>query len=383
MVETGELRPRNTETVKRLLGTELKDNLDAIRQLGAQLTEDSEGYRQERQELSFEQRPKQMEDMKDYIQGQLSNLAYYITEATQKIEEGLRLTGEDCAALGRQLRETELQAEMKVELKNRLGLAELTRPRLPPQQSSIKIVDDPTSRWKTPPAKYRRQELDLTVLDHLGLTGLSAGREVGEGGRRLSRSYSIDSTYSGLARQMSVQSGTMAAGSTASYTGTMKGPKNIKRKKLSAPIKEEPPAAEDKEGAPEDKESMPEDKESKPEPPAAPGALAPPPPPNPFGTPSVSPVPTRRTQDKSNTTVRMSLLPSFESGMNFPIDGELDGEIIAFLKQSESIVEEEPENSTDVPVEEELPPNPFLDEHSDDDEIDLSDLPAPPRFSMT
>ena len=42
----------------------------------------------------------------------------------------------------------------------------------------------------------------------------------------------------------------------------------------------------------------------------------------------------------------MSLLPSFESGMNFPIDGELDGEIIAFLKQSESIVEEEPENST-------------------------------------
>ena len=26
-----------------------------------------------------------MEDMKDYIQGQLSNLAYYITEATQKV----------------------------------------------------------------------------------------------------------------------------------------------------------------------------------------------------------------------------------------------------------------------------------------------------------
>ena len=59
----------------------------------------------------------------------------------------MRLTGEDCAALGRQLRETELQAEMKVELKNRLALAELTRPRLPPQQSSIKIVEDPTSRY--------------------------------------------------------------------------------------------------------------------------------------------------------------------------------------------------------------------------------------------
>ena len=60
--------------------------MDAIRQLGAQLTEDSEGYRQERQQLSFEQRPKQMEDMKDYIQGQLSNLTYYITEATQKVK---------------------------------------------------------------------------------------------------------------------------------------------------------------------------------------------------------------------------------------------------------------------------------------------------------
>lgn len=37
----------------------------------------------------------------------------------------------------------------------------------------------------------------------------------------------------------------------------------------------------------------------------------------------------------------------------------------------------------DVPVEEEMPPNPFLEEQSDEDEIDLSDLPAPPRFSMT
>ena len=103
---------------------------------------------------------------------------------------------------------------------------------------------------------------------------------------------------------MSVQSGTMAAGSTATYTGTMKGPKNIKRKKLSAPIKEEPPAAENKESAPEDKESAPEDKESTPEPPVAPGALAPPPPSNPFGTPSVSPVPTRRTQ--VNATLKLT-----------------------------------------------------------------------------
>ena len=156
---------------------------------------------------------------------------------------------EDIERLGRHVKEISLQTEMKKEMKDRLTMGELSTPKKQPSWSTIRVVDDPHSHWKTPPPKFRRQELDFTILDHVGIVGLKSGSNLApeDQQKRTSRALSIDSrqyrnTMSRSASRPAEEGRNM---------GTLKRaamPMLSKPKVKVVEIKEENPFAEEEEG---------------------------------------------------------------------------------------------------------------------------------------
>merc|ERR1711892_227001 len=72
-------------------------------------------------------------------------------------------------------------------------MGELSTPKRKPSRSTIKVVDDPHSHWKIPPPRYRRQELDYKILDHVGITGIDCNKDTDDQRQRTSRALSIGS----------------------------------------------------------------------------------------------------------------------------------------------------------------------------------------------
>ena len=81
---------------------------------------------------------------------------------------------EDITNMSRRVREMSVELDIKNEKRNRATISELHVPRTM-EWSSIKIVDDPSSKWKNPRSKYRRQALDYSLLDHVGVLGPKSG----------------------------------------------------------------------------------------------------------------------------------------------------------------------------------------------------------------
>ena len=90
---------------------------------------------------------------------------------------------EDVKNIERQVREIRTDLDIKNEKRNRATISELHVPRTR-DWSTIKIVEDPGSKWKLPRSKYRRQALDFSLLDHLGVLGAKPDNDQNGNARR-------------------------------------------------------------------------------------------------------------------------------------------------------------------------------------------------------
>ena len=102
--------------------------------------------------------------MKEYIEQALANIAYSVTHATQKIDDGLKMQTEDIENLSGRVAELTAELNIKKEMRNRVSIGEVSVVKRKPWRSTIKIVDDPQSPWKMPRQKFRRQAIDYTIL---------------------------------------------------------------------------------------------------------------------------------------------------------------------------------------------------------------------------
>lgn len=185
----------NCDLVSVIYNTELKEHLKDMKQLKLHLSDVTSIFRQGSRDLNQEEKREKVQEMKEYLEQALASLAFSTTHATQKIDDGLKMQIEDVDHLGRQVKEIALQTEMKKEMKNRLTMGDLSTPKKVPSRSTIKVVDDPHSHWKIPPPRFRRQELDYKILDHVGITGImtDSNKSTDDQRQRTSRALSIGS----------------------------------------------------------------------------------------------------------------------------------------------------------------------------------------------
>lgn len=158
----------NTQNVSGIYNKDLVEHIDDLKELSSLLAEDAAEYRGKASDVKIEN----MKTMQEYVTTALQNLAYSLTLATQKIDDGLRLQMDDIDLLLKQAKEISVELDIKKEMRNRVTLGELTIIKRKPWRNIIKIVDHPLSDWKKPQLKYRRQALDFTLLDHVGVIGL-------------------------------------------------------------------------------------------------------------------------------------------------------------------------------------------------------------------
>ena len=93
-----------------------------------------------------------------------SRLVFLYCQLTFKINDGLNKQTEDIESISRQVKEIDLELDIKKEMRNRVTIGELTTTKTKPWRSFIKVVDDHTSNWKKPKPKFNRKALDFTML---------------------------------------------------------------------------------------------------------------------------------------------------------------------------------------------------------------------------
>ena len=147
----------NTENIGVIYNEQLTEHIEELKELSTTLAGDAGVYRQNAGDL-------QISSLKEYLGTALQNIAYSLTLATQKIDDGLRLQCDDIENLNKEVKEISVTLDIKKERRNRVTLGELTVMKRRPSRSLIKVVDDPLSDWKKPRGRYRRQGLDYTVL---------------------------------------------------------------------------------------------------------------------------------------------------------------------------------------------------------------------------
>jgi len=172
------------------------ENLQELLLLSQTLADGQKSFSEiDKHKMPYEQKLDHVDNMKDYINQALANLAFNIIHATQKINDGLNKQTEDIESISRQVKEIDLELDIKKEMRNRVTIGELTTTKTKPWRSFIKVVDDHTSNWKKPKPKFNRKALDFTMLENVGVLGVKSS--VGnKHPRKLSRTLSMESTAS-------------------------------------------------------------------------------------------------------------------------------------------------------------------------------------------
>ena len=76
----------NTEIISAIYNTELNEHLNDLKQLKTNLSEVTNIFRQSARDISQDEKPDKIKEMKEYIEQALANLVYSTTHATQKVK---------------------------------------------------------------------------------------------------------------------------------------------------------------------------------------------------------------------------------------------------------------------------------------------------------